>query len=289
MSPREPAAIRIARTAQERYAPDAAPTGSRGDIGLADGPTSRTVAARMNADREPGAASVQSGDVAALSLLHEIAHLLVERFEATAQPKARQRAAEGLHARLGRDGDRILDRFARTFPTRLAEPEDAASIVGELILTRLANENPAIGPLRQLVDDRLLARSAAYGRAVTELEALLVAAGPVPGAGDGGRAAEQPPRASPRPGPPRPDLARRPAPLHPRELAGAPRRRPGRPPRPARYRPRRACRGGTRAASPVRRRRSGTGCPARRPRARGARRGGGTVQHAIPSGCRGWS
>ncbi|TAL13579.1 MAG: alpha-amylase, partial [Chloroflexota bacterium] len=137
----------------------------------------------------PGSASVQAGDVAALSLLHEIAHLLVERFEATSVPQARERAADGLRARLGRDGDRILDRFAKSFPTRSAEHADPASIVGELILTRLANENPAIGPLRELVDDAPLARSPAYARAVGELEALLIAAGPVAGAGDGGRAA----------------------------------------------------------------------------------------------------
>ncbi len=184
------AGLRVARGAQSRYGIDAAPTGARGDVSLADGAAARTVAAQMNAARAPGAASVQAGDVAALSLLHEIAHLLVERFEATAVPRARERAVEGLRARLGRDGDRILDEFARTFPARLAEPEDAASIVGELILTRLANENPALGPLRELVDDSPLARSASYGRAVVELEALLVAAGPVPGAGDGGRAAE---------------------------------------------------------------------------------------------------
>ena len=185
----DPAAIRVARTAQIRYGLATAPTGRRGDVGLADGPTSRAVAAGMNAVRVPGSASVQAGDVAALSLLHEIAHLLVERFEATSVPQARERAADGLRARLGRDGDRILDRFAKSFPTRSADHADPASIVGELILTRLANENPAIGPLRELVDDAPLARSPAYARAVGELEALLIAAGPVAGAGDGGRAA----------------------------------------------------------------------------------------------------
>ena len=111
--PSDAAGLRVARRAQKRYGIDAAPTGRRGDAGLADGKTSRSVAARMNDARPPGSASVQAGDVAALSLLHEIAHLLVERFEATAVPPARQRAVEGLRARLGRDGDRILDRLDR--------------------------------------------------------------------------------------------------------------------------------------------------------------------------------
>jgi glycosidase len=182
--------LRVSLPAQARYGIDTAPQARRGDVGLADGGASRTVAAQMNAARPAGAQAVLAGDVAALSLLHEAAHLLVERFEEVAFPQARQRAAEGLYASLGPDADRVLADFARAFPPRLAEPEDAASIVGELILTRLANENPAIGPLRELVDDAALHRSTAYRRAVQELEALLVAAGPVPGADDNGRAAQ---------------------------------------------------------------------------------------------------
>src|SRR3972149_2728306 len=48
------AAIRVARAAQDLYGIDAAPVGRRGDAGLADGPTARAVAARMNAARPPG-------------------------------------------------------------------------------------------------------------------------------------------------------------------------------------------------------------------------------------------
>ncbi len=181
------AALRVARAAQDLYGIDAAPTGRRGDVSLADGPTARAVAARMNAARPPGSPSVQAGDLAALSLLHEVAHLVVERFEATAMPGVRQRAVEGLRARLGREGDRVLHRFAATFPSRLAEPEDPASLVGEMILTRLANENPAAAPLRELVDDRPLVRSAAYKRAVRELETFFAGATPFPtGDGTGG-------------------------------------------------------------------------------------------------------
>jgi len=184
---RDAAAIRVARAAQDLYGIEAAPTGRRGDVGLADGPTARAVAARMNAARPPGSPSIQAGDLAALSLLHEVAHLVVERFEATALPGVRQRAVESLRARLGREGDRVLHRFAATFPSRLAEPEDPASLVGEMILTRLANENPAAAPLRELVDDRPLVRSAAYKRAVRELETTFAGARPFPtGDGTGG-------------------------------------------------------------------------------------------------------
>ncbi len=183
------AALRVAREAQDRYRLERAPVGRHGDLALADGPTARAVAASMNAARASAGASVQAGDVAALSLLHEIAHLVVERYETTAASPARARAAEELRARLGAKGTRVLDRFSEAFPGRLPgpEPEDHADLVGELLLIRLANENPAAAPLRELIDDRPLTRSAVYARAVDELEAFFAGARfPLEGAtGDG--------------------------------------------------------------------------------------------------------
>ncbi len=172
------AALRVAREAQERYKLERAPVGRRGDLALADGPTARAVAASMNAARASAGASVQAGDVAALSLLHEIAHLVVERYETAAASPARARAAEELRTRLGASGTRVLDRFAKAFPGRFPDhgPEDRASLVGELLLVRLANENPAVVPLRELIDDRPLARSTVYARVVDELEAYFAGA-----------------------------------------------------------------------------------------------------------------
>ncbi|MCJ7710267.1 MAG: alpha-amylase family glycosyl hydrolase, partial [Chloroflexi bacterium] len=163
------AALRVARPAVTRYGMEAAPTGRRGDVGLADGPTSRAIAARMNAARPPGAPSVQAGDLAALSLLHELAHLLVERYEATTVPEARSRAVDSVRAQIGPDADRAFDRYAEAFPARLDGPEDPASVVGEMLLTHLANENPAASPFRELIDERPLAQSDAYPAAMLEV------------------------------------------------------------------------------------------------------------------------
>ncbi len=175
----DPAAVRVARAVQNRYGIEAAPTGRHGDVGLADGPTARTVAARMNAQRAAGGPLVTSGDLGALSLLHEIAHLLVDRYEAVVSPGARSLAVERIRARLGDDADAVLDRFAERFPSRAPDPEDRATLVGELLLTRLANENPATSPLRELIDDRPLADEAAYDHAIVELEAFFDAAGEI--------------------------------------------------------------------------------------------------------------
>ncbi len=174
----DPAALRVARPAVSRYGMEAAPTGPRGDVGLADGPTSRTVAARMNAARPSGSPSVQAGDLAALSLLHEISHLLVERYEATTAPGARLRAVDSIQAHLGADAERALGRFAEAFPARLPGPEDPASLVGEMLLTHVANENPAATPMRELFDDRPLAQSDAYSMAIADLEAFFAGIDP---------------------------------------------------------------------------------------------------------------
>src|SRR4029079_11998070 len=67
---------------------------------------------------------------------------------------------------------RLLDRFGQEFPGRGPEPEPAAHRLEELLLTRLAHENPALGPLHELVDDRSLARETRYGEAIAGLEAV---------------------------------------------------------------------------------------------------------------------
>ncbi len=176
----EAAALRVAGQAVTRYGMDAAPTGRRGDTGLADGPTSRVVAARMNAARPTGAAWVQAGDVAALTLLHEISHLLVERYEATVASDARLRAAASIRTSLGPDADRAFERFADAFPTRLPGPEDRASLVSEMLLTHLANENPAATPIRELFDERPLAQTDEYAAALVELESFFAGSEPIP-------------------------------------------------------------------------------------------------------------
>ncbi|MEO5919301.1 MAG: alpha-amylase family glycosyl hydrolase, partial [Candidatus Limnocylindrales bacterium] len=172
----DPAAVRIRRIAEARYGIESAPTGRRGDVGLADGATARAVAARMNAARPAGGPYVVPGDLSALSLLHEISHLLVERYETTVKPAARSRAADRI-TQLGPDGEAVLRRFTEEFPSRAPTPDDPASVVGELLLTRLANENPAATPLRELFDDRPLAAEVPYRRALEELEAFFEGTG----------------------------------------------------------------------------------------------------------------
>ena len=81
-------------------------------------------------------------------------------------------ALESLEDRLGPEVDRLLDRFAQEFPGRDPTPEPPAHRLEELLLTRIANENPALGPLQELVDDRPLAVGTRYAEAIAGLEAM---------------------------------------------------------------------------------------------------------------------
>ena len=167
----------VRREPRERYAVAAPLIGSRGDLVVADLAAVRRLAARMNIERAAGAPSVSAGEIAALGVLHEIGHVLISRYEKNRRPGAMTAALKDLEAKLGREAARLLDRFGEEFPGRGPKPEPPAHRLEEMLLTRLSNENPALGPLQELVDDRALARDTSYAEAISSLESIF-AAGP---------------------------------------------------------------------------------------------------------------
>jgi hypothetical protein len=54
-----------------------------------------------------------------------------------------------------------------------SKPDPPPEVVEELLLTRVANENPAAFPIRDLFDDRPLAGATPYEQAIAALEASL--------------------------------------------------------------------------------------------------------------------
>jgi glycosidase len=167
----------VRREPRERYGVAGSLIGSRGDLVVADIGGIRRLAARMNTERAAGAPSIGAGEIAALGLIHEIGHVLIARYERSRRSGAINAALDELEARLGGDALRLLDRFGQEFPGRGPKPEPPAHRLEELLLTRVANENPALGPLLELVDDRPLARDTRYREAIAGLEAVF-AAGP---------------------------------------------------------------------------------------------------------------
>ena len=172
----------------------------------------------MNATREPGSPPAQPGEIVAMGLLHEIFHLLVERYEDEAAKGTLEGAADDLEARLRADARKVLRGFTTEFPTD-GKPEPPPEVVEELLLTRVANENPAAMPIRDLFDDRPLATATPYEKAIATLEASLADGPPF---GPEGETLFELLRAPARHAP---GSLVRPAALHPRALARAARGR----------------------------------------------------------------
>jgi glycosidase len=178
--------VRTALAARRRYDPDLALHGPDGALPLGDGRVARALAARMNraraADHAPGAPGVGAGDLYALGVIHEIFHRLVERYEAEARPEAVAAAlAATRRARGAKRADALRRAFLDDFPDRApdggagATHEGPAATFEELILTRIANENPAVAPLRDLFDDRPLAARTDYDGVGDAVDAFFAA------------------------------------------------------------------------------------------------------------------
>jgi glycosidase len=146
-------ALPISRTARRRFqldsiAPPAAPA-SRLVAGMA---VARRVTAAVNATRRAGEPSAQAGDLAALELLHEIFHLLVARAAELVPPSAMSTTGDTVARSVGeRELGGLLDAVGAEFPDVEGTPRPAR--LEELLLVRVANENPAALPLRDLIDD----------------------------------------------------------------------------------------------------------------------------------------
>jgi glycosidase len=183
-------AIHLSTAARRRHRLGSKELGPRGSLPVDDLAQTRRIAARINADRiagrAPGPPNASAGDLAALGVLHEVFHHLVDLYATEVRPGALTDAAAALDRDLGRPGvDRVATAFSREFGASLdvspghdPEPPDApdearAEALEELLLLSLANANPAAEPLRELFDDRALREKTPYPRLVAGLESFL--------------------------------------------------------------------------------------------------------------------
>ena len=152
-------ALPISRTARRRFgleadaAPGPATLAGAATRGLAaDIVAARRVVAAVNRTRRAGEPSAQAGELAAFDLLHEIFHLLVVKAAELVPDTSMTASTEAVEEVVGEPVlDDLLDAVAEEFPDVDDRPPPVR--LEELLLVRVANENPAARPLRDLVDD----------------------------------------------------------------------------------------------------------------------------------------
>jgi pimeloyl-ACP methyl ester carboxylesterase/glycosidase len=162
---------RVGRTPRrllELGPPEVEPDGS---LRVGDLAAVRRIASRLN--ETGGAPTASAGEIVALGLLHEVAHLLIDRYESTVHPGAVRDALAAVDAAVGRRGvDRVLRRQGTEFG---AEP-DRAEAIESLYLLALAGENPAADPIRPVADPSPVASTVGYDRVVGLIDEALAAA-----------------------------------------------------------------------------------------------------------------
>ena len=131
--------------------------------------------------------SVKAGRLNAMGLVDEILHFVCAKFRDSVAPDAFVRALAAVETALGAaDTDALLRSFTRDFPPRdvyqgrmgedawLAGSTDGTPnrvlALEELLLLKLANDNPALEPFRELFDDTALRGTTKYLSALESLE-----------------------------------------------------------------------------------------------------------------------
>ncbi len=162
--------IRAARASTARLALSPSTFAPDGALPLANVATARRVAARFGAVAGSTVPSdVLGGELNAFGIVDLVLHHVIGRYVEEVAPDALDVAVDIGATRLGvRPVADTLDGYRDDFPLdRAVEPPDA---VADLLLTWVANANPATAPFRELVDDRPLASTTSYRELLVVLD-----------------------------------------------------------------------------------------------------------------------
>ena len=186
----------VSKAARDRYGLAGVPYATAAGVTFADYREARAFASAINGRAAAnGGPVVKAGAINAMGLLDEILHAVCALYRERVDPAAFDRALGAAGTAVGSPGVRSsLAAFSRAFPTgevyagRL-DPEawldglddgrgKAAIALEELLLLRLANENPALAPYRFLFDDAALRARAPVDASLDAAEAALAALPP---------------------------------------------------------------------------------------------------------------
>ncbi|HEX7950883.1 MAG TPA: alpha-amylase family glycosyl hydrolase [Candidatus Limnocylindrales bacterium] len=127
---------------------------------------------------------IGAGDLVALAALDAVLHRLVEADRAAGRADLAGAISQA-ELTLGPEAPRsVAGAWLREFapdPASLATADDA--LAAELLVLSALNDNPAVAPLRELVDDRVLRSATPYESVVSTLEAALGGREPASGVG----------------------------------------------------------------------------------------------------------
>ena len=153
----------------------------------------RQLALRLNRRRPADSPPVHAGQLNMYATLLKVYHHLIDE---VAEQQAPDVLADALrrsgHDPAGPDASGTAAALFRTFPPGdvtgaevtgwLSAPGKRRAVLRELLLLRLAAENPALESFRELLDDsRLKAESSAYPQIVVDMEQSLASAPRLPG------------------------------------------------------------------------------------------------------------
>lgn len=171
----------ISRAARQKYQVEDSLFSLRGTVVFANFYSARLLAQKINAARDiarnPDRA-VQAGELNALGLIHEILHFILQQYRQQRGDVMAQAVAT-LYENVGADAvETTLQKFVDQFPPlpvyrgeqTILEYLNGSSdgipnretVVEEMMLVWLENQNPAASPFKELFDDSPLATGTAY-------------------------------------------------------------------------------------------------------------------------------
>ena len=180
----------ISRASRERYRLDDTLFSLSGNVVLANLAAVRVLARRINERRRaatPPEPELSPGDLNAMGLIDEVLHFIASCYQRERAPGSMVKALEAIEREPGRERvDQALHSFCETFPAvdvhrgllgvdewlagETAGVPHRALALEELLMLRLANDNPAFAPFRELFDDRMLPARAACDDVLAALE-----------------------------------------------------------------------------------------------------------------------
>jgi glycosidase len=179
----------VNRASRDTYGIDRSLYQLSGDVVIPDMQTTRKLAHRMNQTRDlirNPASAVRAGDIHAMGMIDELMHHIVDLYLDQEGEGLFGECLHSLTAKLGAARvDRIITRFAELFPPTAVYAQEMTleqfmesqvdgrsgreTMLEELVMLWLENQNSAFSPFRELFDDSELRGSEGYDELISEV------------------------------------------------------------------------------------------------------------------------